>query len=57
MELTGRTQFYYEPARGGRIVAYRETWDISAGEALMQLVRPWRHSKKSTTGGSSGIAE
>lgn len=43
VELTGCTRFFYDAKRGGRVVRYRETWDIGAGEALMQLVRPGRH--------------
>lgn len=43
VELTGCTRFFYSEERGGRVVRYRETWDIGAGEALMQLVLPGRH--------------
>jgi len=39
LDLTGRTNFRFDPARGGRVVDYREQWDISAADALLQLVR------------------
>ena len=45
IELTGRTRFYYSPARGGRIVRYVESWDIPATEALLQIVRPFAWKK------------
>jgi len=38
INLGGRTS--YRPGPDGRIVAYDENWDISAGEALAQIVRP-----------------
>jgi len=38
IRLSGRTA--YTPGRDGRIVSYDEQWDISAGEALLQLLRP-----------------
>ena len=50
IELTGRTRFYYSPARGGRIVRYVESWDIPASEALLQIVRPfaWKGAAATT---------
>lgn len=39
IDLTGQTRFRYAPERGGRVVEYREQWDLSAAEALLQLVR------------------
>lgn len=59
VELTGCTRFFFDPARGGRVVRYRETWDISAGEALMQIVTPGRHkgppaAAVTTTTGAAG---
>ena len=45
IELTGRTRFYYSPARGGRIVRYVESWDVPATEALLQIVRPFAWKK------------
>lgn len=38
INLGGRTA--YSPGPDGRIVSYDESWDISAGEALAQLVTP-----------------
>jgi hypothetical protein len=51
IELTGRTRFFYSPARGGRIVRYVEAWDVPATEALMQIVRPfaWKGVAAATT--------
>lgn len=40
LDLTGETRFTYAPAAGGRVVRYDERWDISAADALLQLVRP-----------------
>ena len=42
IDLKGRTTFTYDdsPAVGGRIVDYEEAWELSAGEALMQILRP-----------------
>jgi len=40
LDLTGRTNFKYASQRGGRVINYREQWDISAADALLQLVRP-----------------
>eukprot|EP00747_Dinoflagellata_sp_TGD_P181051 gnl/TRDRNA2_/TRDRNA2_34502_c0_seq1.p1 gnl/TRDRNA2_/TRDRNA2_34502_c0~~gnl/TRDRNA2_/TRDRNA2_34502_c0_seq1.p1 ORF type:complete len:311 (+),score=47.61 gnl/TRDRNA2_/TRDRNA2_34502_c0_seq1:106-1038(+) len=39
IELNGATTFTFNPKRKGRIVRYDETWEISALEALGQLVR------------------
>jgi hypothetical protein len=46
IDLRGRTTFTFDPegeARG-RVVDYEEVWELKAGEALMQLLRPapWR---------------
>ena len=42
IDLTGRTTFTYDEERNGRIVDYREDWELDAGRALMQLVTPKR---------------
>ncbi|CAJ1458147.1 unnamed protein product [Effrenium voratum] len=38
IDITGKTR--YSPGKDGRIESYFEQWDVSAGEALAQLVRP-----------------
>lgn len=40
IDVVGRTQFIYSPQNGNRVCAYNETWEISAAEALLQLLRP-----------------
>lgn len=42
IDLNGRTTFTYDPSEavGGRITEYEEAWDIEAGAALMQILRP-----------------
>ena len=42
IDLKGRTTFTYDESEavGGRVVDYEEAWELSAGEALMQLLRP-----------------
>ena len=41
IELTGNTVLTYDPTQdGGRIVSYFERWDVDAGTALRQLLRP-----------------
>ena len=55
IELTGRTRFYYSPARGGRIVRYVESWDIPATEALLQILRPFAWKKGATASDRSRV--
>lgn len=43
LDLTGRTRFSYDPAIGNLVVQYHETWDVSASDALLQLLKP--HAK------------
>ena len=45
IDLNGRTRFVYEPDAPamGRITEYIETWEIEAGDALMQLLRPFAY--------------
>ena len=41
IDLRGQTRFRYRaPEEGGRIYEYIETWELAAGEALAQLLRP-----------------
>lgn len=40
VDLEGTTRFRFDPARGNRIVEYRETWQSPAGEVLLRLLQP-----------------
>lgn len=40
LDLGGETRFTYDPSRSGQIVRYDEKWEISASDALWQLVTP-----------------
>ena len=41
IDLRGSTRFGYAAEEaGGRITEYVESWEISAGDALMQILRP-----------------
>lgn len=40
LDIRGRTRFGYDAEEGNRVVAYDESWNVSAAEALLQLVRP-----------------
>jgi hypothetical protein len=40
IELTGNTVLTYDPDRGGRVVDYYESWDLTAAVALSQLLQP-----------------
>ena len=45
IDLRGRTTFTFKDYgndRGCLIVAYKEEWELSAGEAVAQLLRPFR---------------
>mmetsp|Transcript_38272 Transcript_38272/g.83255 ORF Transcript_38272/g.83255 Transcript_38272/m.83255 type:complete len:255 (+) Transcript_38272:133-897(+) len=45
LNLDGRTLFTYEEAKGNRVVRYDEFWQLSARDALLQLVTPGRRNK------------
>ena len=40
LDIQGRTRFSFDEAAGNRVVRYDEAWNVSAAEALMQLLRP-----------------
>lgn len=40
INLCGQTVFTYDAEQGNRIVDYAESWELEAGAALMQLLRP-----------------
>jgi len=40
INLTGQTAYRVDASKGGRIVAYDETWNLPALEALLQLLVP-----------------
>lgn len=42
LDLQGRTQFTFDAAEGNRVVRYDETWNVSAAQALLQLLKPGR---------------
>jgi hypothetical protein len=42
LDIQGRTEFTYSPDAGNRVVAYNESWNVPAAQALLQLVRPGR---------------
>ena len=45
IDLEGRTTFTFRDLGEGRgclITAYNEEWELSAGEAVSQLVRPFQ---------------
>ncbi|KAG5178938.1 hypothetical protein JKP88DRAFT_77805 [Tribonema minus] len=46
VDVIGRTRFTYDPAEGNRVVDYFETWELPAGEALMQLVTPGKRRQQ-----------
>ena len=55
IDLRGSTRFTYDPAKaGGRITRYTESWELEAGAALMQIIRPWQWSEDENQGGSGG---
>lgn len=55
IDLKGRTTFTYDESEqvGGRVVDYEEAWELSAGDALMQLLRPGGGSNGSSRGGGA----
>lgn len=40
IDLSGQTDFVYDPEKGNRVVKYVEVWDVSAGSALLQIFIP-----------------
>lgn len=40
IDLNGQTDFVYDSKKGNRIVKYLESWDVSAGRALLQIFIP-----------------
>lgn len=38
LDVVGRTRFTYDPAAGNRIRRYDEVWEVSAADALRQLL-------------------
>ena len=40
INVVGRTNFTYAPSEGNRIARYDEFWEVSAAEALLQIVTP-----------------
>jgi len=40
IKLRGQTVYTYSKERAGRIVRYDESWAVSAGQALLQLLKP-----------------
>jgi hypothetical protein len=54
IELTGKTKFSYTN-KSGRIYSYYENWDISATDALLQLIRPVSSSAYNIPKGSNSI--
>jgi hypothetical protein len=56
IDLRGRTTFTYDESEavGGRIVDYEEAWELSAGEALMQILRPAGGADAEAAGAEQG---
>jgi hypothetical protein len=49
LDLHGCTKFRFDSAAGNRIVRYDETWNMPAFAALMQLLRPCKVSKATSS--------
>mmetsp|Transcript_10750 Transcript_10750/g.17001 ORF Transcript_10750/g.17001 Transcript_10750/m.17001 type:complete len:165 (+) Transcript_10750:471-965(+) len=42
IRLRGQTVYTFSKEKKGRIIRYDESWGISAGDALLQLIRPFQ---------------
>jgi hypothetical protein len=40
LDIQGRTQFTFDAVEGNRVVRYDETWNMTAAQALLQLLKP-----------------